>query len=66
MLVWGKPVRAGEIRLAFDTGLKTRRVMLPMPRELVRDYAVEIDAVRVTVLRAWGDRLSRIHELRVY
>lgn len=94
-LEWEKPVRAGEIRIAFDTGLKTARAALPMPRELVRDYTVEvrsggvwrtvakvsenmlrhrihefpsenIDAVRVTVERTWGDPLSRILEIRVY
>ena len=94
-LTWEKPVGLAEVGVAFDTGLKTRRVKLPMPEELVRDYAVELrsdgvwreiarvtdndrryrvhrlprmqaDALRVTVLRTWGDRLSRILEIRAY
>ena len=78
--------------IVFST---SARPVLPMPRELVRDYTVEVrlggawrtvakvsenlmrhrihefpsedvDAVRVTVDRTWGDPLSRILEIRVY
>ena len=94
-LTWDSPVELTEIGIVFDTGLKTRRVKLPMPEELVRDYAVEVrsdgtwhrvatetdnrlryrvhrfpkltgDAIRVVVERTWGDRLSRILEIRAY
>lgn len=94
-LTWEKPVGLSEVGIAFDTGLKTRRVKLPMPEELVRDYTVELrsdgawreiarvtgndrryrvhrlprveaDALRVTVIRTWGDKLSRILEIRAY
>ena len=94
-LTWEKPVGLAEVGIAFDTGLKTRRVKLPMPEELVRDYTVELrsdgawrevarvtdndrryrvhrlprtkaDALRVTVVRTWGDKLSRILEIRAY
>ena len=41
-LEWARPVRLSEVRLAFDTGLKTRRVVLPMPPELVRDYTLDV------------------------
>lgn len=94
-LTWREPIRLAEIGIAFDTGLKTRNVSLPMPVELVRDYTLEVrtggvwkevarvadndrryrvhrlarmaaEAVRVTVERTWGDRFSRILEIRVY
>ena len=65
MLEWEKPVRAGEIRIAFDTGLKTARPALPMPRELVRDYTVEVRSGGVwrTVAKVSENMLRhRIHE----
>ena len=64
MLEWNAPVRLAEVRLAFDTGLKTRRVALPMPAELVRDYTLEVcvdgDWRQVAQVRDNGLR-HRIH-----